>query len=501
MQRMISFIFLMFVFTLGYLFAGSGEIDQEGFTVNGAAGSIVVNGNSYTQIRLMPEVTFGKIGIGLDIDILIDSDGNVREEDWDDAEDYVNKILYVRYGNRGDSFYGKVGSFTEYSLSRLVMNGYTNMLRYPEYRQIGLMLGGSLPFMNSTVEAFSSNVYRNEILAGRVTVVPMSVSEIPLLSKLRVGGTLATDRNQVKGLEDSDNDDYADVFDDYPNDDDWHNEVDLEIEYWRQIYTEIAENLGQEYTVEGFEEWFYGTLLLHRNPSFKELGEESVTVFGLDYDLPLIEGDKFSLGHYAEFAQIVDYGAGIIFPGFYSKFMIFSANLEFRIYGEEFEPNYFDQLYDQNRVEAYKYETEDSTYVVVITKEETLKDNKEAKGWYGSLTTDLKLVTLTVSYEDMYGDDIENGKSIWGIAALKPNLIPKISIAQITYSQTRVKYILEELKTPTTLITGKAGYSLADNLTLVARYSERYKDLNGDAEIKGENETIKTFGFGIEFTF
>ena len=490
MRKLLTIILILFVFTL---FAGEARVDKDGFTMNGAAGSITVNGNSYTQMRLMPELVFGKFGIGLDIDILIDKDGNVRREDWDEAEDYLNKILYIRYGRRGDKVYGKIGSFSSYTLGHgLIMRNYTNMLKYPEYRQIGLMLGGQLPYYNTNVEGFSSNIKENNILAGRVTSQPLSVINFPIISKIKLGASFATDRNQYEGLDDVDNDNYADVFDDFPNNDDYHDEIEKQRDYYEEIYEEIAG------TTEGFEEWFDSTSVLPRNPSLDELPEEDVQILGLDYQLPLIERELFELGNYGEYAKIIDHGDGFIFPGFYSKFLIFYTKLEFRYYGNEFEPEFFNELYDENRINTYSV---DSDSVYLETKSATLADNKISRGWFGSITADLKIADLTIEYEDMYGDDIANGKSIWGVLSLKRNLIPKINTARVSYEQRRVENVLTDWRTPSTLIRGKAGYAVGENTALVADYSERYKDLNNDGEIKGDDEVIKNFGIGVEFTF
>ena len=113
----------------------------------------------------------------------------------------------------------------------------------------------------------------------------------------------------------------------------------------------------------------------------------------------------------------------------------------------------------------------------------------------------MKIADLTIEYEDMYGDDIANGKSIWGVLSLKRNLIPKINTARVSYEQRRVENVLTDWRTPSTLIRGKAGYAVGENTALVADYSERYKDLNNDGEIKGDDEVIKNFGIGVEFTF
>ncbi|MCD4796179.1 MAG: FecR family protein, partial [Candidatus Cloacimonetes bacterium] len=305
------------------------------FNMGGGVGTVMIGDNTYFQLRLLPELCFGKFGLGLDIELLLDNDGKIREEDWDDFEDYLNKIYYLRYGHRGDPFFGRIGGFPSYTLGHgLVMKDYTNMLRYPDDRQIGLQLGGDLPFADMSAEVFSSNIIENDILAGRLTFQPLKSAEITLLSKLELGGTIAHDRNQLKGLMDTDDDNYPDYFDDFPYDDGWHNEVDYEIDYYRELYFELFSGNSEE----DFIEWFDNspTINEQRNPSFSELGEDAVTVIGLDYEFPLVTKKLFYLSHYGEAAKIMDHKMGFIFPGFYSKFLIFDMNLEYRIYQDDF---------------------------------------------------------------------------------------------------------------------------------------------------------------------
>ncbi len=91
------------------------------------------------------------------------------------------------------------------------MRDYNNMLRYPEYRQIGLQLGGRLPVMNMTIEGFSANITENDILATRATIQPIP-DAVPFIKNMTFGATVAHDRNQINGLIDSDDDGYADDF-------------------------------------------------------------------------------------------------------------------------------------------------------------------------------------------------------------------------------------------------------------------------------------------------
>ncbi len=500
---MVKKIFLMMIILLPiFLFSQTENTDSgnKNLGMTGGVGTITINDQIYTRFRLMPEITLGKIGIGLDFDLLIDAEGNVREEDWDDWEDYINKIYYIRYGHRGDKFYGRIGGFPDYTLSYgLIMKNYSNMLKYPDYRQIGLQLGLQLPVLGLQVEGFTANITNNEIIAARVSATPFEMITLPFVEKIRVGVTAAQDNNEYKGLEDRDNDNYPDYFDDYPTDSHWHNQVDHDMEEYLVMYQEIHGD------TTGFYQWFYNdsdVIQAKRNPSFSDLGERKVTIIGADYTVPIIEKKFFSLGHYAEYAQILDHKWGLIFPGFYAKFLIFHANLEMRHYQEDFIPHFFDELYDEQRACVQKVSSDSS---IIILKEDLISQTKATKGWFGSLTANIaNFISVTVSYEDMYGEDNDHNRTLTGIASLNQKILPQLKTAEIKYYQSGFDK-LEHFKTPGALLDGKLGYSLSGNTILVGNYKERYQDLNGDGIIKGKvngkSETIKTFGLGVEFSF
>ncbi|MCK4654073.1 MAG: FecR domain-containing protein, partial [Candidatus Cloacimonetes bacterium] len=347
--------------------------------MGGGVGTVMIGDNTYFQLRLLPELCVGKFGLGLDIELLLDNNGKIRKEDWDDWKDYLNKIYYLRYGLRRDPFYGRVGGFPSYTLGHgLVMKDYSNMLRYPDDRQIGLQIGGNLPFADMSAEVFSSDIIDNEILAGRLTIQPLKSTEVPLFSNLTFGGTVAHDRNQIKGLLDTDDDNYPDLFDDFPYDENWHNEVDYEIDVYLEAYISIYGDST------GFNNWFYeedGYIDSKRNHSFSDLPEDDITVVGIDYELPLITKKLFYLSHYGEAAKILDHNMGFIFPGFYSKFLIFDMNLEYRFYQDDFAPAFFGHLYEEER--AVVNTISDS----VTTKEMTLINYQKSQGWYACITS------------------------------------------------------------------------------------------------------------------
>ena len=463
---------------------------DKNWNMGGGVGTINIGENIYTRFSLMPEITFGKFGIGLNIELLIDGNGDVREEDWDEWQDYINKILYIRYAKRGDPFFARIGSFPSYTLGHgLVMKNYSNMLRFPAERQIGLQLGGKLPIKELELEVFTSNVTKNEILAFRPTIKPLFGTNIPILKNLKLGGTLAHDKNQYLGLTeeaialvrfDTDGDGFFDEDDSDPDGDNLIDPNSLD-----GLSDDVIQEMINAGLIDDFEDL----------DEF-ELGTDDVTVASVDYTLPLIETKFFTLGHYAEAAKILEHNMGFIFPGFYSKFLIFDMALEYRMFEDDFAPAFFDELYDEQR--AYiVYETND-----VVSKEDLLWIREKSQGWYGSVTANLfKILYITVAYEDMYTENSGNYRGLWGKAALKQNLVPKISRAEITYSQTGFDK-LEYFKTTNALLTGTLAYSLGGSTQLVMTYQERYVDIMEPfGEIKGTDETVTTMNFGVEFKF
>lgn len=473
---------------------------EEGFQMGGSAGSMTIDGETYTRVRLNPEFSIWKFGVGLDFDFLITPDGGIREEDWDEGKDYINKILYLRYAHRGDPFYAKVGSFPTYSIANgLIMNDYTNMLQFPETRKIGGYFGVNTPFSGLGLELFTADFAENDIIAGRAHIKPFEYSQVPLLDNLEFGVTVAMDVDQLNKFNDEDGDDVPDVFDAFEDDADYSVDTDNDGFPDELDYDADGDNLIDNPN-DGSDWWanLPGDMQDHETilDEARIYGDEDeVVIVGSDYRLPIITYDYFSLYHYAEFAKIVDYGQGFIFPGFGAKVAIFDINLEGRRFEDEFVPGYFDNLYDDQR--AYVVGDE------IVTKESLLEFVNASTGWYGSVTTNIaNMLYFDLAYQDMYGEDVTTGKSLWAGLRADTNMIPKIKEASITYSQANKSYInFKYFRNANAVVNGKISYELGPKSYLVGNYKERYTDINGDKKIKGDDEIQKTFGFGVEFKF
>jgi hypothetical protein len=196
--------------TLDMGFSGSGDISG-GVVV----GAVTLDGKNYQQIGIRADIPLGKLGIGVDAQILLDDEGKIRKEDWNDAEDYLNMLYYIRWDHKGAPFYAKVGaldySYIGYSN---IINGYSNAIEWPDYKRIGMEM------------SFKSDQFVGELLVNdfkevgderHSAVIGTRVGYRPF-SKLEIGASIVSDLNEYNGLRDTDDDGYPDEIDQYPYD-------------------------------------------------------------------------------------------------------------------------------------------------------------------------------------------------------------------------------------------------------------------------------------------
>ncbi|HAE34097.1 MAG TPA: hypothetical protein DCF86_09620, partial [Dehalococcoidia bacterium] len=130
---------------------------EKPFNMGLGVGSATIDGEIFNQIALRPEFKLGSLGIGLDLVLYVDNEGNIRKDEWDEASDFVDKFLYIRWGEKSDPFWFKVGSLEGVTLGYGgLLSGYSNMMEFPSIRRVGLNTGAN--FGNFGTELFFSNV-------------------------------------------------------------------------------------------------------------------------------------------------------------------------------------------------------------------------------------------------------------------------------------------------------------------------------------------------------
>ena len=491
------------------------ESDGFDYGMSGAVGSITMNGETYSQLRLRPEIGIGKFGFGLDLDLLFDANGNVVEENWQDWQDYVDKIFFIRYGNRVDPFYFKAGCISSYVLGHgLIFDHYSNTLRYPSQKNVGAYAGVNTSFSGIGFEAFTHNIHKNEIIAGRVYGNPLQYTQLPYLQNFKLGINVGMDRNQYGKYPDKDKDGVPDVYDKFPNDpSSWldtdgngipdNQDFDINgngIIDHPDVNPWVAANLPEIHELYPDIEF---DLEVYPDSATIYKRWNSVRVYSVDYSVPLVETPFFTLDHYGEYAKIDKYGSGIIFPGFSSKFSLFHAKFEFRNFNDQFIPGYFDRLYDEQRSELRIDQMGGRTVYSLSTKEQFLESSRASLGWFAYLSASLmQLGNVKVAYQDMYGSRMNTGKSLWAAVTANPHSVLRLKEAGITYSQTHVRYIdFLKPRNHNAALSARVIYLLSPNADLIGRYSEIYTDTNRDGKISGDTEVISSLSFGVEFRF
>ncbi len=510
----------------GYMFPGDETWEDPEYEIlahpefgfGGLLGTVTIDGSSYTQFRFLPELALWKLGIGMDIDLLVDSQGQIRREGWEDPDDILRRVLYLRFADRTDSLYFRIGSIPDYTLGHgLIFDDYSNMLRYPEVKATGAYIGVNTNSYGFSFEAYTHDIGQNQILAGRASLKPLQALGIRLLNRLRVGVNLGADRNPRGKYPDTDHDGFPDVYDKFPgdagkwldsDDDGLADNVDLDLNgngvidhpdlnpYVQQVFPDI----DQIYPNYPFD------LQLSPDEALRYAEADAIWISSADYELPVIAGRDFYISHYGELAAMNNEGRGLIFPGFALHWTILDAKFELRNFSDNFLPAYFNNLYDEQRCEVVidPAAGEDGHRRYSLrTKAELLDEARGGLGWFGYLKANLfNLGYVKLAYQDMYNTENRFGKSVWGKLTLIPQKFPKLKEASLYYAQTDVNRIeLDKLRCEGARLAGRVVWGYTDQYSLVGRYQEFYTDLNGDGKIAGASETVETLSFGLEFQF
>jgi hypothetical protein len=276
---------------------------------------------TYQSIGLSPDISFGNFGIGLAIAIDYRFAGpsstlEIRRGDWipqksvggvlvDDvsfqslAGLYLPKIAYVRWGEKGDPLFLKLGSFNDATLGDgFIVGNYENTLFLPGERHFGFQgdLDGNLfkfPYVGA--ETFVGNVAQMDVMGGRVYVRPLASLSIPILNHLAIG--------------------FTGVVDTQP---------------------------------------YFNTVSATSPAAGAPATASPVGVFGGDIQLPLVYmKDVFSLVSFADVATIQGKSWGGMMGVGGKLINIFTYGAQLRALGPNFIPVYFSSTYDLTRDQQY----------------------------------------------------------------------------------------------------------------------------------------------------
>ena len=469
-------------------------------------GSATIDGVLYNQVALRPELSFGKLGLGLDLPLYIDNEGNIRKDEWDEASDIIDKFLYIRWGEKSDPFWFKWGALNNVTLGYGgLLSGYSNMMEFPSVRKVGINTG--IGFGNFGTELFLSNM--KDFTRGGTLMGLRGTYKLSDAIPLTFGLNFVMDMNQFSGLKDTDDDTYPDIFDDFPNNKDYWNDTDGD---------GIADfNGGNKPPTTGWDIDGDGDNILDsvKDPTLKptpfSLKDNKATAQGFAFDLgyPVVKSKAFSLEAYMEYNKLIfpkikgdNYysrkamnGTGITIPGVRaSVFSFLNVSFEYRLKNGYFAPQFFDGSYDLSRVVA---EFSNSGTVIRTKDQVILVDSSSTSGLYGSASANVfNLVSFNAAYASMKGDGDIEFNSFNALINVNAENIPKLSVAQAYYQRNNDKNPFD-FGNPTinTIFGYKVGYEVNAGVSLIWDFRQFYRDTGNGLEPVKQTTIETAFNF------
>ena len=473
-------------------------------------GSATIDGTLYNQLALRPEINFAGIGIGLDLVVYMDDEGNIRQDEWDfdDNPDLIyDKILYIRYGEKSSPIWAKYGSIENMTLGQGgLMKGYSNMMEFPTVRRVGINTGFNLGSIGG--EVFLSNI--KDFSRGGTIFGLRAQYKISDNLPITIGLNYISDANMFSAMKDKDGDSFPDVFDDFPTDSTLWNDTDGDGWADPGHGLSVPDSLIDiDADGDNIVDTIDDSVMIKARPFSINDNKASVSAWSFDVSYPVLTSKMLSLTVYTEFNSLMfpevstigessdtlfyrpeRSGSGITLPGIRSKlFGLLDLSLEYRSVQGSYVPQFFDQAYDLNRVLSVSQ----GTSTTIKTKDMSIfedYDNKaSSSGVYGSANMSiLNLLNFNASYASMKADTLEFN-SFNSVLTLNTDNIPKLSVATAFYRRNNDKDPFD-FKNPSanTVMGYRVGYEMSKGVSLIWEYSEFYRD-NGSGELEPVRQT------------
>lgn len=525
-------VLLVFLFT--YTFSQEEEPDNSSTDTENinersmgiAFGAVTLDGEMYSQVALRPTLKMGKLGVGLDVTLYIDSEGNIYKDNWQHIDDILDKIYFISWGVPADPFFIRFGGLDNVSIAHgIALDHYTNMLEYPDVKRLGTRINVKTGKIG--VETFVSDWQE---LGGEINTPGILGGRVSIGKKIQIGVSGVVDMNPYSAFDkDKDGDTYSDLMDQFPNDGNIWKDSDMDGIADNNDIDSDGDNLWEydpsdEYTTAELavlNDYFIGlgytgiddpnavdTLTI---PTLSDLVDEHPSVYSVSFDVtvPLVENKMFYLEGYS-IASLLGYSSdaisksaiGTVPLGLAANIAsIVDARVEYRWAQEYFQYGFFGRNYDVNRI----YISKDSTGIIPKTKyDRMLEDGRPAaNGYFGEIgITFFGALRASASYMDMKVEDADNIKTFHAGATIKKGLIPKLAEATAYYERNNDDNPFD-FKNPTvnTVLGYKVGVAVSDGVNLYWNFMQTYRDKNGDGDIDSDKEAIKVMSIETSFAF
>lgn len=427
-------IMILTVVTFSYAETNTSSSSEEPkFGFGFSFGTVVINGITYFQIKGQPDFSFGKLGVGLDINLEFDGNWNLRTSEWNSWQAILSKIRYLRWGFKGEKpIYFKIGQIEDATIGHgFIMQNYANNLNYPSVKKFGISFDLDLDYVG--FESFVDNIFDFDIIGLRGFVRPLYGAQIFLLDNIEIGASIVAD---------------IDPFNPAPPTNSPYEFSDNEASKGREIY-----------------------------------------IAGADLGLPIIKLDPvFNMNWYADFAYIFNKGTGES-TGLYGSILSFLPyRFEIRYLQPKFLPSFFDALY-----EAERYISFSNTY---ISKYDLLDGITNSYfGWFFSSGVSFeKVISLTVNIQDSFDDTTYPEMRL---TFHLDKELTKIIAFDFNYYRKNIREFKDIYTTESTdaTINTRLYYKVSDMVGIVVNYTRTFGwfEENGQMTLKPlESTTIST---------
>lgn len=323
--------------------------EENSLTAN--LGLTSIDGQNFFGMRIQPEFSFGKVGLGLDIPLLFNLETReLRSEEFEQGIGLVRMIRFLRYGVKNeDAIYIKAGDLTGERLGYGALIGnYTNATSF-ERRKVGLsasilikkMFGFELVYSDLNFEG------QTKMFGVRPFVKPFGRTSIPIIKTMEIGASFV-----------SDNDDFEE-----------ENTTEATTTYTREGITAYGFDMGFNIVKTAMLELTVDAQYVNLSKS-EQLALDNPTV---SYDT----GSGYSVGVESNFK-------------FIANTVLINARLERQWYGDNYIPQFFNFAYEINK---------DARLRELLTAE-------SAEGIFGRLSAEI-LQTVKIGGSLVLPDNLE----------------------------------------------------------------------------------------------
>lgn len=412
--------------------------------IAGGLGISWVNENGqntpYYMIGVMPDLQFGKLGVGLDLTMRISTNtGKIRKADWAGGA-YRKIIRYISWGQKHDPVYAKVGQLDMATLGHgFIVYDYNNSPSY-DNRTIGAEL--DMDFTKFGFETMYGDFHEPGVIGGRAYVRPLkftTLADIPVIGGFELGATYVTDQNKNSGM--------------------------------------VREVLPPD--------------PMPGPPAVLIQDEGRISEYGFDAGLPVLRIPFVDADLYYDYAHIHDFGhgsaAGVLFN--FSGLGLAKASIKFehQWIGSRFIPEYFDQFYELNR-----YTPIDTGY---FSKATQLENAPSGQGWYGQLTIAvLQNFQIVGGYRGIEHDP--NG-GLLHLETRFPNLVPMIAFSA-GYDRWGIQSFKDAFQLDNhSLLYAFFGYKPYPFMTVGFNYYWTFTPVSGGYQVQKRIEPRVMFNFSF----